>query len=335
MAEIRKDLVRNNWVAIAPNMALKPCDFPIRKRGIDPLGNNLFCPFCEGNEESTPPEVFSQRSNNSAPNSPGWSVRVVPNKFSVFDLDGVWEKNQTGIYYNYYGLGRQEVIIETPEHGVDWHDYKREKIAEILQVIRQRYNDLARDARIKYIQVYKNRGIFAGASLEHSHSQMIGLPYFPHCNWGLTDYYQKNKQCLLCSIIKQERQSEERLIFESRYFLLVCPYAPRFSYESWIIPKDHGEHYGSISDAQIIDLAHVCRVYMRMIMETLQNPAYNFIINTAPVNLPYQPGFHWFVEITPRLLVPTGVDISTGLYVNPVAPELAAALFKEEINKFI
>ncbi len=334
MAEIRRDLVKNNWVAVAPDMALKPHDFPINKRGIDPYGNNLFCPFCKGNESYTPPEIFARRDDQSAANTPDWSIRVVPNKFSVFSLGGELEKTNAGIYRYYDGVGRQEVIIETPDHDIDLHDYSPGKIAEVLQVIKIRYNAISQDERIKYIQVYKNRGIFAGASIQHSHSQMMGLPYFPQCNSGLLDYFKKHNQCLVCSIIKQEQECNNRIIYESDYFLIINPYASRFPYETWIIPKEHDENFGLISDAQIDDLATICRAFMQMMVVSLQDSAYNFVLNTAPINMPYQPGHHWYMEIVPRLLVQTGVDISVGLYMNPVAPELAAAQFREDILKY-
>jgi UDPglucose--hexose-1-phosphate uridylyltransferase len=335
MAEIRRDLVKNYWVAIAANTALKPSYFPVKRRGIETIGNQGFCPFCEGNESSTPAEIMAYREDGSEPNTPGWSVRVVPNKFSVFHLDETLEKKNLGIYSTYTGVGKQEVIIESPEHGIDMHNFSQKKIAEILTVFKRRYNDLAQDERIKYIQIYKNRGIFAGASLEHSHSQMMGLPFVPRTNSGVVDYYKKKGQCLLCAIVAQEKQSAVRIVYESEYFLLICPYASRFSYETWAIPKQHGEHYGDISEAQIIDLAWICMIFTRMLMEGLDNPAYNLIFNTAPLNMPYQAGYHWYLEIIPRLLVTTGADISTGMYSNPVSPELAADLFREKMTKFV
>lgn len=333
MAEIRRDLVRNYWVAIAANTALKPNRFPIKRRGIETIGNNVFCPFCEGNESSTPPEIMADRENGSAADTPGWTIRVVPNKFSVFQLDETLEKKNLGIYSTYNGVGKQEVIIETAEHGIDMHNFSQKKIAQILTVFKLRYNALSQDERIKYIQLYKNRGIFAGASLEHSHSQMMGLPFVPRTSSGIVDYYEKNGKCLLCAIVNQEKQSATRVVYESEHFLLICPYASRFPYETWVIPKQHGEHYGNISEAQIIDLAWICMIYTRMLMDSLENPAYNFIFNTAPVNVPYQAGYHWYLEILPRLLVTTGADISTGMYSNPVAPELAAELFREKMLK--
>lgn len=332
MAEIRKDLVRNCWVAIAAT-ALKPQHFPIKRRGIETVGNQVFCPFCEGNESSTPPEVMAIREDGSAPNTPGWSIRVVPNKFSVFHPDRTLAKANLGIYVNYSGVGRQEVIVETPEHGIDMHDFSQKKISQLLGVFKQRYNAMAEDERIKYIQLYKNRGIFAGASIEHSHSQMMGLPFLPRNQAGVPEFFQKKGRCLLCAIIEQEKDDEVRIVYESEHFLLVCPYASRFAYETWVIPKQHSESFGSISEAQIIDLAWICMIYTRMMMETLDNPAYNLVYNTAPVNMPNQPGYHWFLEILPRLLVPSGADISTRMYSNPVAPELAAELFRSKMAK--
>jgi UDPglucose--hexose-1-phosphate uridylyltransferase len=335
VAEIRRDLVKNNWVAITEDMALKPHDFPINKRGIETTGIPILCPFCEGHESSTPPEILAYREDHLEANSPGWSIRVIPNKFSVFHLQGILEKRRTGIYSNYNGVGRQEIIIEIPEHGVDIHDYDKDRIAMIFRVLKGRYNELSQDDRIKYIQVYKNRGIFAGASQEHSHSQIMALPFVPRGNSGVIDYYKKNTRCLICDIIEQEKKAGLRVIYESDYFLVICPYASRFSYETWVIPKQHCEHLGSISDTEISDLAGVFKIYSSTMMDCLQNPAYNLVFNTAPVNVPYKRGFHWYMEITPRLLVTAGVDIATGIYMNPVAPELAAELFREKIKELI
>jgi len=335
MAEIRRDLVRNCWVAIPANSALKPAHFPIKRRGIETLGNQGFCPFCEGNESSTPHEIMAYRKEGTEPDTPGWSIRVVDNKFSVFQLDEALEKTDLGIYSNYTGVGKQEVIIETPEHGIDIHNFSQQKIGQILTVFKTRYNALAQNEKIKYIQIYKNRGIFAGASLEHSHSQMMGLPYVPRTNAGLPRYFQKKGQCLICAMLAQEKQSGIRVIYESEHFLLICPYASRFSYESWVIPKQHCEHFGDINEAQIIDLAWIVMIFSRIMTDALDNPAYNLVFDSAPLNMPVIPGYHWFLEILPRLLVTTGADISTGMYSNPVAPELAAELFRNKMLKLV
>lgn len=331
MSEIRKNLVKNKWVAVAAHRALKPNDFPIAKKAIEASGAAGFCPFCEGNEAFTTSEITAYRENTEA-NTSGWLVRDIPNKFSAFELDGVLEEKQNGIYSCYNGLGHHEVIIENPAHGVEFHELSQERLEIVLKIFRERYQDLSKDERIKYIQIYKNRGMFAGASLEHSHSQIVALPFAPGENDGLTAYYREHSKCLICDMIGQESDNGERLVISSDYYVLLCPYAPRFPYETWIIPKRHSEHFGEINNDELKDLASILKKFTNVIIDSLGNPSYNLVINTSPVNLDHEGGYHWFVELTPRLLVNAGVEIATGLYINPVAPELAAAMLREKIN---
>ncbi|MEA1961847.1 MAG: DUF4931 domain-containing protein [Bacillota bacterium] len=333
MSEIRRDLVKNNWVAVAADRALKPNDFPIAKKGVEASAENAgFCPFCEGNEHFTPPEIAVYGRNSSEANTPGWLIRTIPNKFSAFPLVGDLEKKTTGIYTNYNGLGQHEVIIETPEHGSGFHSFDVERIEMIAAMLKERYNCLREDPRIKYIQIYKNCGMFGGASLEHSHSQIVGLPFVPQENQGLPQYYAQKGSCLLCDMLKQEQESKERVIYESECYLVLCPYAPRFAYETWIVPKRHTEHFGQMNDIEVKELAALSKRLTTAILDCLNNPSYNFVINTAPVNASYEPGYHWYMEITPRLLVAAGVEVATGVYMNPVAPEVAAQMLKESFH---
>lgn len=330
MSELRRDLIKNNWVSVAEHRALKPNDFPIAKKALDLSVTGGFCPFCEGHEQFTPPEIIAHRKD-SEPNTQGWLVRAIPNKFSAFELEGELEETRLGVFSRYNGLGKHEVIIETPEHNIDFHQLSVERMEIIIKIFRDRYNDLASDQRIKYIQIYKNRGIFAGASLEHSHSQIVALPFVPAENQGVIDYFNKNRRCLLCDIITQER-NDERLVAESEDFILLCPYAPRFPYETWIVPKNHSEHFGDITDSEVYDLARILKKFSNIMIENLSDPSYNLVINTAPVNVDYQPGYHWYIELTPRLLVNAAVEIASGVYINPVAPELAAAMLREKMS---
>ncbi|HPT69982.1 MAG TPA: galactose-1-phosphate uridylyltransferase [Syntrophomonas sp.] len=329
MSELRRDLVKNNWVSVAEHRALKPNDFPIARKALESSVTGGFCPFCEGNEQYTPPEIAAYREN-SEPNTKGWLVRAIPNKFSAFELEGELEETRLGVFSRYNGLGKHEVMIETPEHNIDFHQLSVERMEIILKILRNRYNDLASDKRIKYIQIYKNRGIFAGASLEHSHSQIVALPFVPAENQGVIDYFKEKQHCLLCDIVAQE-MNDERLVAESEAFILLCPYAPRFPYETWIIPKHHSEHFGGITAAEIQDLAKMIKKFSNVMVESLADPSYNLVINTAPVNVDYQPGYHWYIELTPRLLVNAAVEIASGVYINPVAPELAAAMLREKM----
>ncbi len=332
MAEVRRDLVKNNWVAVANDRALRPNDFPIARRGFNTCGEaSGSCPFCEGNEALTPPEITAWRTGEQQADTPGWLIRTIPNKFSAFSLEGQLEEKRNGIYPCYNGLGQHEVLVETPEHGVEYHSLELERIEKIISMLKERYNVLAEEPRIKYIQIYKNRGMLAGASLEHSHSQIVGLPFAPMENQGLPQFYKEKGRCLLCEILKQEQDKKERIIYEGESYIIICPYAPRFAYESWIVPKRHTEHFGQISPAEEKELAFLTKKFTMAMLQCLDNPSYNFVINTAPVNVSYEPGYHWYMEVTPRLLVSAAVENATGVYINPVAPELAAGMLKESL----
>ena len=334
MSELRKNAVKNRWVAVVEDRALKPNDFPIARSGpAGSPGNGGFCPFCEGNEEHTPPEIASCRLDGSKPDGPGWLVRAIPNKFSAFELEGILQTRSNGIHTFSNGLGRHEVIIETPEHGIEFHELQVDRIDMLLRILKQRYNELAKDNRIKYIQIYKNQGLYAGASLKHTHSQIVGLPYNPGENSGMPLYYNENRKCLICGIMDQERAEETRLVFESENYIVLCPYASRFPYELWILPKRHADHFGDIEDSETTELAGILKNMTIAIMETLDSPSYNLIINTAPVNTPYEPGYHWFIELTPRLIINAGVEIATGTFINPVSPELAAGIYRKTLEE--
>lgn len=334
MPELRKDLVRNKWVVIATDRALRPNDFPINKQGVHNTAINGFCPFCEGNEANTPPELAVFRKPDSVPNGPGWMVRTIPNKFSAFELEGELHQRHVGLYDSCNGLGRHEVVVETPEHNVEFHDYTPERIELILSMLKNRYNELAQDERIKYIHIYKNRGLFGGASLAHSHSQVVGLPMVPEENHGIEDYYRQTGRCLICDMLKHELEDGSRIVAETNDFVLVCPYASRFSYETWIIPRHHTPHFGAITPSQITELASINKQFITAMLDCLENPSYNLMINTAPVNVQCEPdGYHWFIEVAPRFIVTAGLEIGTGYYVNPAAPEISAAMLRERLRQ--
>jgi UDPglucose--hexose-1-phosphate uridylyltransferase len=334
VSEIRKDKVKNRWVSVSYGMGLKPKDFPIMKD--DPTGEaSALCPFCEGNEAATPPEISAFRKGAEGPDGKGWLVRTIPNKFSAFEMKGGLEEKQDGIYSFMSGLGKHEVIIETPQHGVEFHDLDLERIGMIVSTFRARYNAMMSDDRIKYIQIYKNRGMFGGASLRHSHSQIIGFPFVPGENLCLPQYYRDEGSCLICGMLKQERESRERIVFEGECFVALCPYASRFPYETWIVPKRHTEHFGQLTEQEEKELACFCKKLSGAIVNALGNPSYNFMINNAPVNSPYEPGYHWYMEFMPRLLVASGGEIATGVYINPMAPEIAAPVLKDSWNELL
>ncbi len=328
MTELRRDMVRDSWVLIANGKALKPSDFPINKSSVSLLGEEI-CPFCEGNEALTPGELDAFRPNASLPNEPGWLVRAITNKYAMFAM-----KNEdlefccSGIYSRCNGLGQHEVVIETPQHGIQLHELEADQIVLLLKMLQKRFRALAADDRIKYIQIYKNKGLFAGASQDHSHSQILAYPMVPDRNKGLPKYFNEHRRCLMCQMIEEET-GQDRIIYESDYFIILSPYAARFSYEAWIIPKKHQKYFADIDDLEIKDLQAVLKGYLGSMLACLANPSYNIMINSAPVNVSKQDGYHWYIEIIPRLVISNAVEIASGYFINPVDPESAAKILRD------
>lgn len=333
MPELRKDMVRDNWVVIVADNALKPGEFPINRNCVSSHFDGSDCPFCEGHESRTTPEIAAIRLPGSTADAPGWLVRTVPNKFAAFNLEGELRHFREGLFECFNGLGHHEVVIETPWHYQEIQQRDTKHIGQFFRLLRQRYQELRRDDRIKYIQIYKNRGLFAGASQQHSHSQILAYSIVPKQCTAIGRYFDEHRRCLICDIIKAELAHRVRIVAETDHFLIICPYASRFCYEAWIVPKTHTEHFDGISDAEIGDLAVLSKAYIGTMMDTLDQPAYNISINTAPVNSVEDRGYHWFMEISPRLMVQNAVEIGTGFYMNPVAPERAAQILGQTMRE--
>lgn len=334
MPQLRRDLVRDDWVVIVTRRALKPEDFPINRNSVRAEFNGSLCPFCEGHEQETTPEIVAFRTEGSLADAPGWLVRTIPNKFPVFSLEGELRHDEEGIYQRYNNVGQHEVIVETPQHDVQLQQLPLEQVALVFKMMILRYRALASDKRVKFIQIYKNKGLFAGASQGHSHSQMLAFPIIPTSFRGIRQYHLRTGKCLLCTMVEEELQRGERVIYESDHFLVLCPFASRFPYEAWIIPKRHQEHFAQMQPEEILDLAVLLRNYLAGMLASLQDPSYNIMINSAPVNTEEPYGCHWFMEITPRLLVANGAEIASGFYLNPVAPEVAAGILQLELAKY-
>src|SRR5213080_1668210 len=243
MPELRKDPVVGRWVIIATERARRPSDFvaqPVR-----PVGTE--CVFCAGNEHKTPPEILDGRSPGSRPNEPGWSYRVVANKFPALRIEGDLEPTGEGLFDRMNGVGAHEVVIETPDHQGSLATMSTDAIADVLMAYRDRLLDLKKDPRLQYVLVFKNHGEAAGASLEHPHSQLIATPIIPIMVIeeleGSSRYYAMKERCVWCDIVRQERREGRRRIVEANGFVALAPFAPRFPFETWILPVAHGAAY--------------------------------------------------------------------------------------------
>ena len=329
MPELRKDPIVGRWVIIATDRAKRP----VAPKPEALPGGAASCPFCEGQEDKTPHEILAYRAPGTRPNERGWRVRVVPNKFPALQIEGDLNKRGDGIYDKMNGIGAHEVIIECPQHEISMANLSEDNIREVFWVYRDRLVDLKKDPRLVYGMIFKNVGALAGASLEHSHSQLIVTPIVPISVWeemgGSLEFYNYRGRCIYCDMVQQELSTEKRIVLDTANFLSFAPYASRFPFETWIVPKNHSSHFENIHKPEVDDLGSVLKTILRKLELSLDGPAYNFVIHTSPFDTQALPHYHWHIEIIPRLTRVAGFEWGTGFYINPVPPEQAAAFLRD------
>ncbi len=336
MSILRKDPIVKRWVIIAKNAPETLADF-LEVAEPEPVKKDN-CPFCPGNEDKTPPEIFAIRDENSEPNKEGWEVRVIPNKFPALQIEGAMSKRAMGIYDKMNGIGAHEVIIESPDHTKNFYSYDVEHVEKIVATFKERFNDLKKDKRLKYILIFKNHGKKAGASLEHAHCQLIATPVVVKRGMeeieGSREYYEFRERCIYCDLIEQEISENVRLVYSNKTFIAITPFASRFPFEVWILPKAHNHDFGKITQEEIKGFADCLSKVLKALGGILKNPPYNFVIHTSPVNtegLDCSHYYHWHLEIMPRLKSSSGFEWASGFYTNPLPPEEAAKYLREAI----
>ena len=333
MPELRKDPIVGRWVIISTDRAKRPTDFT--RENMKMKGG--FCPFCPGNENKTPPEIQAYRpAIGGAPaqkDTPGWSVRVVPNKFPALGIEGTLDRQADGMFDRMNGVGAHEVIIETPDHNASLASLPAKKIEDILWAYRDRILDLKKDRRFKYVLIFKNHGEAAGASLEHAHSQLIALPIVPIYVTeevvGAKQYFLYKERCVFCDVIRQESDAGVRVVSENSDFLTIAPYAPRFPFETWILPKRHESAFEHSSTQMFESLAVALKTLVAKADRVLDNPPYNLVVHTSPVQESSNDHYHWHIEFMPKLTKTAGFEWGTGFYINPTPPEEAARFLRE------
>jgi len=338
-SQLRKDHISGRWVIIASERSKRPDDFrPAQaEKKENPSG---FCPFCLGNETKTPPEVFSLRKKGSKPDEPGWSVRVVPNKFPALTRGEPPQRLVQGLFESMDGVGVHEVIIETPEHEREWSDLSLMHLRDVLWTCQQRVRSIETESQYQYIQVFKNKGKEAGASLSHPHSQIVATPIIPKRVkeeiWSSDRYFRRAKECLLCRTYQEETKARERIVRVNSHFAVIAPFASRSPFEMRIHPLRHTPFFSQVSDEELLALADILLAVLGKLKAILSDPPFNVILHQGP-----PPGlgrktwanilniFHWHLEIIPVLTRLAGFEWGTGFYINPVSPESATSYLKE------
>ena len=325
MGELRKDPVVGRWVIVNTHNSMKPASYEKQARQFH---QKEVCPFCPGREGRTPPEIQAVRFDGSYPNTQGWAVRVVPNRFPALDVHGEIERKAIGLYDMCNGIGAHEIIIETPDHTRDLPEFNDNEMFQVINTYVNRSADLARDKRFEYILIFKNYGTSAGASLEHVHSQVIALPMIPksvaEALEGSRAYHQRHGRCVYCDMIAQEKKDKSRIIVENDDFICFASFTSRFTFESWIMPKGHQASFTEMHDGQKANLGKILKDILRRNKACLGDPSYNFFINTSPTKYKHRESYHWHIEIIPKLTNMAGFEWGTGFYVVLTDPDDAA-----------
>jgi UDPglucose--hexose-1-phosphate uridylyltransferase len=338
MPELRKDPIIGRWVIIATERARRPDQFAGQsQQGPDEKP----CPFCEGKESETPPEIYVVRPGYSQPNKPGWELRVVPSISPFLRIEGDLDRRGKGLYDLMNGIGAHEIIIETNKHIANMADLSEGEISKVITCYIDRMTDLEKDNRFKYALVFKNYGwVAGGGSVKHSRSQLIATPVNPKRVKeeliGAHKYYEYHERCVFCDLIKQELESKERLILDIDGFIAVTPFASRFPFEFWIFPKKHSCDFVNLDMDSRFNLSRILKQVLLKLKKGLNDPPYNYILHTAPFRRPklgywksIDQDYHWHIEITPRLTRVAGFEWGTGFYICPLPPENAASFLRE------
>jgi len=327
MPELRQNFLTKEWVIIATERAKRPEDLVAhhQPKQVEPFVKT--CPFCPGNEDQTPPEVLRTPTGNGL-----WQVRVVPNRFAALNKDVEPARTIHRSRRTINGFGIHDVIVETPDHSQFMPLMTDERVADILRVYKTRYNELSHDPRIAHITMFKNHGRDAGTSLEHPHSQLIATPVISHqirerIHQALS-HYDEYGECIFCQMVSEELQDGVRIVMTTEHFVALELFASATPFCTHIYPKCHMASFGDISAAETKDLARILRTVLAKMYYGLDNPDFNYTIRSAPAECVGVKYFHWYVSIIPRLTRVAGFELGSGMFINSVLPEAAAAFLR-------
>lgn len=332
MPELRKDPIVGRWVILDTDHPAKPEEYEYEAH--IPKGGKV-CPFCYGSEAMTPPEIEVIRQPGTAPNTSGWQVRVVANKFPALQIEGDLDRRGVGMYDMSNGIGAHEVLVESPYHHKDLSDLLNDEIEKVVAMYCRRARDLRNDKRFRYILIFRNYGPAAGASLEHPHTQIVALPMVPKSVkeelQGAREYFEYRERCIFCDIIRQEAYEKERIILDNKHFISFLPFGSRFPFELWIMPKKHSGLFCNMTNEELPAFAAILKDAIIKIKGVFPNLSYNYIIHTSPINGDEDAeSYHWHLEFMPKLTRVAGFEWGTGFYLVPTPPELAAQYLKSK-----
>jgi UDPglucose--hexose-1-phosphate uridylyltransferase len=323
---------------VAVDRSRCPDDFEIQKRTPD----GGFCPFCEGQESKTPPEIYSVRTGS--PNRPGWKIRVIPNKYPILtdEAQGI-KRSAVGHYDFINGIGTHEIVVDHPTHLILTHEMGLEHLVALISTWRLRLAALMENPSHRYIMLFKNHGSQAGASTNHPHTQILAMPVIPRIEAmalaTAREHFHMKERCLFCDLLDQEMEDGRRVVAQNDHFVCYLPYASRFPFEMVIFPKVHDHDFTTLSDELLEPCAEILTQALGRLFTLFGDPPFNMILHTSPNTnqVPKRASYwgtlkfdwHWHIEITPRLSSVAGFEWGTGLYINHTPPEDAANFLRQ------
>lgn len=325
MSELRQDILTKEWIFFATDRDKRPYDFS--KKSVEKDDTKSTCPFCPGNEKALTDIMYEKVSNGI------WKVRAFANKYPAVSYDEK-EIKESSFYNNVKGVGLHEVIVDTPNHGEQFCNFSDEHIFDVLYGIQQRFKEISSKNDLKYVQIFKNNGPEAGMSLIHSHWQIIGIPVIPMkletSFLSCEKYFKENDRCLICDIVKNEKEEKVRFVYENDNFVAFTPYAAKLSYEIWIVPKKHISSYADFDNDELHSFGNIFKNILLRVNKITENVSYNVCFIDMPKNQ-NKKYFHWYAKIYPRLGNFAGFEFATGSFINPVMPENSAKFYRENI----
>ncbi|MDH5561378.1 MAG: galactose-1-phosphate uridylyltransferase [Deltaproteobacteria bacterium] len=328
MSEFRQDIATGEWIIIATERGKRPEDFVDHTTPKNLLPeHDEDCPFCPGGEAA------SISSSYQVERPDGWSLRVLPNKYAVLDRNSTPQRRSSGIHLFANGYGTADVIIESPKHNSSPVSMEPGEFEEVIKAYRVRYNQILEDKYINIINIFRNYGQQAGASLAHPHSQIIGsLVCSPQISEKI--YYARRAfntwgKCIYCDLISAELKQKERMVCQTEHFIAYCPFASKFPFEISIIPRRHFSVFGNIRPEEEKDLANILQNVLQRLYCLLGDPDYNYIINSISTNDGEVQFYHWSLNIMPRITKLAGFEFGAEIYINITAPEDCAKLLRE------
>lgn len=334
-SQLRYDLVSKDWVVVASSRGKRPNALRFKKAKLKKVAKKD-CPFCQIQTQRKPTLIFSK--GKQYPLDKGipedWSVIVIPNLFPAFmPSDSLDETTEGGLYKKMKAVGFHEVIVSR-NHNKSLGTMGVKKIKELLDVYQRRYLDLMNVKHVNNISLYINHGLASGASQPHPHAQLITTPLIDKdLQISLAtakNYYKKNKDCLYCKMIRWDKKTKKRIVFENKDFLVICPFASKASFQLIITPKKHRSNFEEITEKEKESLAEAFKEAMGRLYKGLKDPPYNLYLHTAPCDGKKHDYYHWHWTILPKTSIWAGFEISTGMEILNIEPEEAAKFLRKQ-----